>query len=234
MWLGIGFFGVVGLALAISLISFLGEDSVVAPEVEVPTPTVAQAPSNLQEHQQLVSEVVADLDREVLIGDSPTLGNPDAEIVLLEFSDFQCPYCARAKEQVETFVAENEDDVLLVFKNLPLVRIHPEAVPSALAAWAAGQQGQFWAYHDALFENQESLSEDFYVNVAEDLNLDIDQFNRDRASEEGKAAIARDLALANEFQLNSTPSFIMDELLIPGAVPAEFFDEALSRLQAAQ
>jgi protein-disulfide isomerase len=234
MWLGIGFFGVVGLALVISLINFLGEDAVISPQVESPTPTIAQAPSNLQEHQQLVSDVVSDLDREVLIGDSPTLGNPDAEIVLLEFSDFQCPYCARAKEQVGTFITENEDDVLLVFKNFPLTRIHAEALPSALAAWAAGQQGQFWAYHDALFENQASLGEDLYISIAEDLNLDMEQFSRDRASEAGKAAIARDLALANEFQLNSTPTFIMDELLIPGAVPAEFFSEALSRLQAAE
>lgn len=234
LWLGIGFFGIVGIALLISLFNLFNDESTAPSIADSPPTAEVSAPSNLQEHQRLVSEVVADLDRDVLIGDSPTLGNPDADIVMLEFSDFQCPYCARATEQVEAFIAEHEEDVLLVFKNFPLTRIHPEAVPSALAAWAAGQQGQFWAYHDALFRNQAELGEPLYLRTAEELGLDIEQFNRDRASEAAKAAIARDLALATEFQINSTPTFIMGNLLIPGAVPADFFAEALTRLQAAQ
>lgn len=233
LWLGIGFFSVTGIALLISLVRFVGTDPAPPTVAESPSPsTAAPAPADRQEHQQLVSEVVAQLDREVLIGDSPTLGNPDADIILLEFSDFECPYCARAVKPVKSFMQNHEEDVLVVFKNLPLTSIHPEAVPAALAAWAAEQQGQFWPYHDALFANQAELGEDLYIQVAEDLGLDLDQFNRDRASEAAQAAIARDLALADEFQLNSTPTFIMNELLIPGAVPAEFFSEALSRLQS--
>lgn len=234
MWFGVGFFSLTGIALIVSLISFWGEDSTAPTLAETTAPPSSAPPANLQEHQQLVSNVVDDLDREVLVGDSPTLGNPDAEIILLEFSDFQCPYCARATEPVEAFIEEHENDVLLVFKHFPLTSIHPEALPSALAAWAAGQQGEFWAYHDALFNNQDALGEELYISIAEELGLDLEQFNRDRTSEAAKAAIARDLALAQEFQLNSTPTFIMDNLLIPGVVPAEFFAEALSRLQASQ
>lgn len=236
LWLGIGFFGVVGVALLISLLSFMrGGDEV---------PTVADAPDaaltegnpadDLRAHQALVSEVVEDLGREFLIGDSPTLGNPDAEIVMLEFSDFQCPYCSQASGQVEAFMAEHESEVLLVFKHFPLNSIHPEALPAALAAWAADQQDQFWDFHKALFANQAELGDELYVQIAEDLGLDMEQFNRDRASEAAKSAVARDLALAQEFQLRSTPTFIMDNLLIPGAVPSDFFAEALQRLQAAQ
>lgn len=236
LWLGIGFFGVVGVVLLVLLLSFLrgGEE----------VPTVAGAPDaelaegnpadDLRAHQAHVSEVVADLGREFLIGDSPTLGNPDAEIVMLEFSDFQCPYCSRAAGQVEAFMADHDSEVLLVFKHLPLTSIHPEALPAALASWAADQQDQFWPFHKALFANQAELSDEVYVQIAEDLGLDIEQFNRDRASEAAKAAVARDLALAQEFQLRSTPTFIMDNLLIPGAVPSDFFAEALQRLQAAQ
>jgi len=235
LWLGIGFFSAVGVALLISLLSFMrGGDEV--PIAEAPEAELAEsnAPADLREHQALVSEVVADLGREVLIGDSPTLGNPDADVVLLEFSDFQCPYCARASDQVETFMADHDQEVLLVFKHLPLTSIHPEALPAALAAWAAEQQDQFWAFHQALFANQAELSDDLYVQIAEDLGMDLEQFNRDRASEAAKTAVARDLALAQEFQLRSTPTFIMDNLLIPAAVPSEFFAEALQRLQAAQ
>lgn len=234
LWLGVGFFGVVGIALLVSLISFVREDVADPTTAAVPTPTPANAPETLQEHQQLVDEVVDDLDRDVLIGNSPTLGNPDAEVVLLEFSDFECPYCARAKGSVDDFMTEHGDDVLLVYKHFPLTRIHAHALPAALASWAADQQGQFWAFHDALFENQAALGEAFYLQTAEELGLDIEQFNRDRNSEAAKAAIAQDLALAAEFQINSTPTFIMNNLLIPGAVPPEFFGEALSRLQAAQ
>lgn len=235
LWLGIGFFGLVGVALIISLISFIRSSEEV-PVADSATGALAEdaPPADLREHQALVSEVVEDLDREVLIGDSPTRGNPDADIVMLEFSDFQCPYCSRATEPVDTFMADHEEDVLLVFKHFPLTSIHPEALPAALAAWAADQQGQFWEFHDALFANQADLSEDLYVQTAEDLGLDVEQFNRDRDSDAAKAAIARDLALVQEFQLRSTPTFIMDNLLIPGVVPSDFFTEALARLQAAQ
>jgi len=245
LWLGLGFFGLVTIALLASLTNFwfeastgsdqsaVGQDSAITetpPSGDGPTPA---APTDLRSHQQLVSEVVNDLDRAVLIGESPTRGNPDAEIVLLEFSDFQCPYCARATESVDAFVDAYESDVLYVYKNLPLANIHPEAIPAALAAWAAGQQGQFWAFHDALFARQDELGEALYEEVATDLGLNLEQFNQDRTSEAAQAAIARDLALASELQLRSTPTFIMDELLIPGVVPPEFFAEALARLQAA-
>lgn len=235
LWLGLGFFGMVGVALLISLGSFIRGTSGV-PTANNPGPAVAETapPADLREHQALVSEVVEDLGREVLIGDSPTRGNPDADIVMLEFSDFQCPYCSRATEEVDAFMNDHEADVLFVFKHFPLTSIHAEALPAAMAAWAADQQGQFWEFHDALFANQPDLSEELYLQIAEDLGLDVEQFNRDRASEEAKVAIARDLALAQEFQLRSTPTFIMDNLLIPGAVPSDFFAEALARLQAAQ
>lgn len=235
LWLGIGFFGAVSLALAASLVSFLTDSpSPSAAEPPVAPPAATAPPADLREHQQLVSEVVADLGRAVLIGNSPTRGNPEAEVVLIEFFDFQCPYCAQATEQVEAFVSANESDVLFVYKHLPLTSIHPAALPAALASWAAAQQGQFWPFHDALFENQGSLGENLYLATAEALGLDLAQFNRDRASEAAQAAVAQDLALASELQLRSTPSFIMNDLLIPGAVPAEFFTEALARLQAFQ
>lgn len=234
LWLGVGFFSVAGIALLISLMGVLGGNNDEPTIADAPTaaPTETAPPANEAEHQALVSEAVADLGREVLIGDSPTKGNPDADIVLMKFSDFQCGYCSRATNEIETFMAESGDDVLFVYKHFPLTSIHPEAVPAALASWAAGQQDQFWEFHDALFANQADLGDRLYVRTAEDLGLDVEQFNRDRASEEAKTAVARDLALAQEFQLSSTPTFIMDDLLIPGAVPSDLFGEILATLQA--
>lgn len=245
LWLGLGFFGAVIVALAISFANLWRQDTTPSTAQEsgaldaensgaaaVAESPGAAPPADLREHQQLVSAVVKDLGKEALIGDSPTRGNPEAEIILLEFSDFQCPFCAGATTEVERFMSDNEDKVLFVYKHLPLASIHPEALPAALASWAAEQQGQFWAFHDALFANQAALSDEFYVATAEALGLDITQFNRDRASEAAEAAVARDLALASELQLRSTPTFLMDELLIPGAVPADFFAEALARLEA--
>lgn len=237
LWLGIGFFGAVGIALLISLTTSLGGNSTAPLDAEAPAPTtapVAAPPANQEDHQVLVTEVVDDLNREILVGDSPTLGNPDASVVLLKFSDYQCGFCNQATGHVDEFLAEHDDDVLFVLKNFPLTNIHPEALPAALAAWAAGQQDQFWPYHEALFENQMNLGEGLYLRIARDLDLDLDQFNNDRASEDAKKAIARDLALAQELQLSSTPTFIMDDVLIPGAVPADFLAEALVRVQAAE
>ncbi len=188
----------------------------------------------LLERQRQVSLVISELDRSVLIGDSPTLGNPDAEMVILEFSDFQCGFCARAVGAVKPFLAERSDEVLFVYKHLPLVNIHPQAIPAAQAAWAAQQQGAFWPFHDALFERQDQLGEDLYRQIAQELGLDLERFDRDRASEASQAAIARDLALAAELGLNSTPTFLFNDLMVPGAVPTEFFHQVLDQFQEFQ
>ena len=250
LWIGGGAFGGAVIALVIALSGLVGQRSDILSLLRPPADSTTQLPSDsatqlpadstsetnppadLREHQQLVSEVVSDLEREFLIADSPTRGNPDADIVLYKFSDFQCSYCAQATKEVETFLSQHESEVLFVYKHFPLAEVHPEAIAAALAAWAAGQQDQFWPYHDALFINQDSLGEEFYLEVATELGLDIEQFNRDRASDAAKAAIARDLALASEMHLDSTPTFIMDDVLIPGAVPADFFVDMLARLKA--
>jgi protein-disulfide isomerase len=199
-----------------------------------PVDEEAARAEEFRQRQQYVSDVVNQLGRDVLIGDSPTRGNPDASVVLIKFSDFQCPFCAEAAAEAERFVDGHGAEVLFVYKHLPLAQIHPEAVPAALAAWAAQQQGEFWAFQSALFNNQDRLGDDLYGEIAGELGLDMAQFDRDRASEAAQAAIARDLALAAELRLNSTPTFLMNDLLIPGVVPADFFAEALDRIQAFQ
>jgi protein-disulfide isomerase len=161
------------------------------------------------------------------MGNSPTLGK--GKVLLVEFSDFQCPYCAAAHKNVKEFLANRLTDVTLVYKHLPLEQIHPEALPAAKASWAAQQQGKFWEYHDALFANQKQLNDAFYQETAKKLGLDLAKFNRDRASQGATQAVNQDLGWAEKLRLNGTPTFIMNGQLFSGSVPVKELEERLSK-----
>ena len=206
-----------------------------APAQAPPTEAeLAAAEAEWKAHQEEVNQVLASMDRTTFIGDSPVKGNPDAEVVVVKFSDFECPFCAVAAGHMKDFVAEREDEVLYVYKHFPLTSIHPEAEPASKASWAAAQQDQFWIYHNGLFANQNRLGDELYVELAEQIGLDVEQFNRDRNSDAAQAAIDADLALVQQLQLRGTPSFLMGGLLIPQGVPTDSFGELLDNLKAAQ
>ncbi len=190
-------------------------------------------PPSREAHQQIVARVIAAKDRQTLIGNSPTRGNPAAPVVLFVFADFQCPYCAISAAQIRPFVQAHAEDMLFVFKHFPLTQIHPEAEAAAIATWAAGQQGQFWLYHDGLFVHQNRLGEALYLELATAMGLDLEQFNRDRQSPAARAALAADVALAQELKLQGTPAFIMNDLLIPGGAPVPLFEEIFKQVQQA-
>lgn len=157
-----------------------------------------------------------------VIGESPTTGAKTQNIVLLEFSDFQCPYCSKTHQTLKQFLAKNQDKVTLVYKHLPLTQIHSEAMPAAKAAWAAGQQGKFWEFHDALFTQQEKLGEPLYTATAKTLNLDIKKFDEDRKSKTAADAIQKDVTMAETLGINGTPFLIMNgEAISGGAQVAE-------------
>lgn len=164
------------------------------------------------------------------IGDSPLLGSTAQKIVLFEFSDFQCPFCAKVQGNLKEFMDKHQDRVTLVFKHLPLTKIHPEAIPSAKAAWAAQQQGKFWEYHDALFAQQNKLGEELYVEVANNFNLDIDKFNRDRNSEAATTSIETDIKLAQKIGVSGTPFFIMNGETFSGAVKLSDMEKVLAKV----
>ncbi len=165
-----------------------------------------------QEQTDLRKKVLGQLQAQpkLIIRDSPVMGATNQKIVIAEFSDFQCPYCSKAQVGLKQFMAKHKDEVTLVFKHFPLTQIHPEALPAALAAWAAGQQGKFWEYHNALFDQQEQLGEKLYTSTATNLNLDMDKFNKDRNSEAAKAAIKKDVELGKSLGLPGTPFFVVN------------------------
>ncbi len=175
-----------------------------------------------QQQQQKIQSVrekfLQDLktNPKAVIGNSPTTGSPRAKILLVEFSDFECPYCGEGQKTLKPLMAKYADEVQLIYKNFPLSAIHKQAIPAATAALAAHNQGKFWEYHDALFTNQEKLGESFYLDIAENLDLDLEQFNRDRTIV--KEEVARDAELAQNLGLSGTPFFIIQSDKASGAV----------------
>ncbi|KAM3098163.1 DsbA family protein [Phormidesmis sp. 146-12] len=166
-----------------------------------------------------------------VIGQSPTTGAKAGKVVLVEFSDFQCPYCAAASATLKQFLAKHGDEVTLVYKHFPLTTIHAEAMPAAKAAWAAGRQGKFWEYHDALFTNQKQLGEAFYSQTAKTLGLDVARFERDRSSKAAETAIVQDLQLGEKLGVEGTPFFVMNGVVFSGSVELPELEATLEKLK---
>ncbi len=151
--------------------------------------------------------------------DDPVKGKPGAPVTLVEFSDFQCPYCARATPAVKEIESAYPNDVRVVWKHLPL-SFHPNAMPAALAAEAAREQGgaaKFWAMHDKLFGNQAALSEASYEQYARELGLDVARFRRDVASPKLRARVEEDAQLAQKMGVNGTPTFVVNGERVVGS-----------------
>ena len=182
-----------------------------------------------QKEQKAQAEVIKQVrkDTKSLVGDSPTLGATDRQIVMVEFSDFQCQFCAAAEKNVKDFMAKHKE-VTLVYKHFPLTQIHPEALPAARAAWAAGKQGKFWEYHDALFANQTKLAEPFYLEIANNLKLDSNKFNADRKTAD--ASIVRDFTLGRKLGIDGTPTFIINGEVVAGAATVADLEKALTQV----
>jgi protein-disulfide isomerase len=138
------------------------------------------------------------------------LGSPDAPVTLMEYADYQCPYCGMAYPIVKQLQHRLSENLCLVFRNFPLTEIHPFAEGAAEAAEAAGAQGKFWEMHDTLYENQEALAIENLMAYAKQLHLDVPRF----ASElEGRAYAGRvreDFLSGVRSGVNGTPTFFIN------------------------
>jgi protein-disulfide isomerase len=157
---------------------------------------------------------------------SPVKGNPNAKIAIVEFSDFQCPFCSRVGPTLKKISEEYSDDVRIVFKHLPL-RIHPKAPAAHAAAEAAHRQGKFWEMHDKIFGNQRELDETKYVAYATELGLDLDKFNADRKSAEVRKRLDADSSEASKLGVTGTPAFFVNGRFVSGAQPFETFKKLI-------
>lgn len=160
------------------------------------------------------------------IAEAPVRGSNDALITIVEFSDYQCPFCSRVEPTLNELQKDYGDDIRVVFKHLALP-FHNQALPAAHAARAAQLQGKFWEYHDKLFANQKDLNDDNYVKWAEELGLDVEQFKADKDSDETKAFVQADMDLASKLNVRGTPNFFINGTNLRGAQPIEKFKEVI-------
>jgi protein-disulfide isomerase len=178
--------------------------------------------------------VEAPVEQQYVRYDVPTkgfhsIGPADAPITIVEFSDYQCPFCRRWFQQVyRGLFNAYPGQIRLVFRNLPLTSIHPDAFAAAEAAMCAGEQNAYWEYHDKLFSN-ELLGDEVYIRYASDLNLDIDSFETCIKERKFKDEIQSDIDFAISLGVRSTPTFFVNGLAIVGAQPIGVFSEIIDK-----
>ena len=164
-------------------------------------------------------------------GDRPAVGPADALVTIVEFSDFQCPFCTRVNPTLKKIKETYPKDVRVVFRNLPLP-MHKNAPGAARAGLAAHQQGKFWEMHDAMFAKQKTLSPTDLEAIAGEIGLDVAKFKVAMESEELKKAVADDMATAKKFGARGTPAFFVNGRFVSGARPFEQFDSVIKEEKA--
>jgi protein-disulfide isomerase len=149
------------------------------------------------------------LDRPVDADRDHILGRVDAPLTLVEYGDFQCPFCGKATGVVRELRDRFGDDLRYVFRHLPLTDVHPHAEASARAAEAAGAQRRFWEMHDLLFRHQDELTFEDLVGYAGELGLDVEDFVRDMEEDRHAERIREDVASAEASGARGTPTFFI-------------------------
>ena len=165
----------------------------------------------------------------------PTRGPLDAPITIVEFGDFQCPFCAQAEAAVRQVAQDNAQDVRVVFRHYPLKDVHPNAQGAAVAAVCADQQGKFWEMHDALYADQKALAGDPLKETAKRVGLDVDKFTSCLKDGQAMHVIYADVKAGDAAGVSSTPTFYVNGRPIVGSVPVETFQimvrDELSRVR---
>ncbi|MBC7877420.1 MAG: DsbA family protein [Anaerolineales bacterium] len=159
----------------------------------------------------------------------PSLGPDDAEIVVVEFSDFQCPYCRRFHDETyQALLDAYPGQIRFVYRNLPLTSIHPSAMPAAVASLCANDQNAYWDYHEKLFSS-ETLDEVTYIQYATELGLDVETFTACLSSGKHDAFIEEDMNFALDLGVQSTPTFFVNGLAVVGAQPLTSFQQIIDK-----
>lgn len=165
--------------------------------------------------------------------DDPSLGPATAPVTVVEFSDFQCPFCLRVAPTLKRVHEAYGDKVRIVWKDFPLTAIHPQAFKAAEAGQCAREQGKFWEYHDRLFANQQALQPEFLKKYAVELGLDAAKFNTCLDTAKYAERVQEQMGVGSSLGVSSTPSVFINGRLVSGAHPFETFtgiiDEELRR-----
>jgi protein-disulfide isomerase len=159
----------------------------------------------------------------------PSIGPEDAPITIIEFSDYQCPFCKRWHDEVyQSLLNAYPGKIRLVYRHLPLMSIHPDAFPAAEAAMCAGEQNAYWPFHEKLFSS-DALGSELYLQYAQEIGLDMTNFEACIAERRYQQAIQADLDFALDLGATSTPTFFINGLAIVGAQPLNVFQQIIDK-----
>jgi len=166
---------------------------------------------------------------DVSIEGAPVEGAKNAPITIVEFSDFQCPFCKRVLPTIDKIMKDYKSKVRLAYRFNPLP-FHKDAKPSANAAMAAQAQGKFWAYHDILFNNQQALTQKNFIKWAKQLKMNVAKFKKDMKNPANLKRIETDQGFARKNGAGGTPSFFINGVRLVGAQPYANFKEIIDAL----
>ncbi len=162
--------------------------------------------------------------------DDPVWGPDDAPITIIEFSDYECPYCRKwHTEAWPQLQAEFGDQIRLVYRDFPLTSIHANATPAAAAANCAGEQDMYWPYNEKLFANERPLGRNTYESYAEEIGLEMDTFKECMESGRYVAEVEADYQFAVSLGIRSTPTFFVNGIPVVGAQPFEVFKNLIDK-----
>ncbi|MBM4368100.1 MAG: DsbA family protein [Deltaproteobacteria bacterium] len=159
---------------------------------------------------------------DVSVDDDPSVGPADAPITIIQFAEYQCPYCGKARESLDRVEKEYAGKVRLVFRDFPL-DFHPRAVPAAVAANCAGKQEKYWPVHDAIMKDQQSLADADLLAIARAAGVDIASWEECRKDPAMEAEVQKDLDDGRKVGVSGTPAFFINGIFISGAQPFEKF-----------
>ena len=208
------------LVLSIFTGGFKGKDNATGGRVNIPD--IPSIPTG-----------IASVNAEDYVDDDPYVGDKNAPIVIVEFSDFQCPFCARFRQQTFDQIKSQYIDtgkVKFVYRDFPLHSIHPMAGKAAEASECADDQGKFWEYHDKIFEGQSvwaSSGISVFKQYAQELGLDTKEFNTCLDSGKYKDEVEKDLSDATKTGAQGTPYFLIGKIPVSGAQPFSAFQQAI-------
>lgn len=186
---------------------------IVASIARIELPERPSLPS--QKKQEFQSEQVQPIVNDL----SPAFGPQDAKVTVVEFLDFQCPFCGASHQGVmEALQTYKDKPVRFVFRQLPIFTIHPYALQAANAALCAHEQKQYLAMHDLLFRNQEKIAPDIFITFAQNLGLNLSAFNTCVAEKKYQSIIQKDLSDAESLGLTGTPTWFINEERIIGSL----------------
>lgn len=175
------------------------------------------------------------MDVKVDIGQAPVMGKADAKVKIVEFSDFQCPFCNRAADTVGELKKKYGNKIQVAFKHFPLP-MHREAGPASEASMCVHEQDadKFWKFHDILFKNQDKLDNASLEKYAKDVGANVDKFKECYSSGKYKQFVQNDMQQGEKIGVKSTPTFFINGQIVAGALPVEQFSEIIDEELAAK